>query len=203
MTKQQKPALSEQQRETFTQTALPFMQDLYAYALALSKDRDLARDLVQETYLKAMQHYSRYRDQNMRAWLFKILKNTFLNWAKRKSAHPTESFSEEIHYEEPAKKYPIPAQQWQEAHFRELFSDELFVSLMQLPPEYREVLLLREIEDFSYEEISELLNIPVGTVRSRLHRARQALFKLLMKYPKFARQFAEKTHSPNSFNSAQ
>ncbi len=180
------------QRDEVLQAALTFMQDLYAYALALSRDRDTARDLVQETYLKVTQSAERYRDQNMRAWLFKILKNTFLNWVKRKADHPTESFSEELHSSGQRSKNGIslPVQQWTESHYRELFSDEIFSALMKLPAEYREILLLREIEEFSYEELSELLGIPIGTVRSRLHRARQEMFKQLMQYPDFARRFS-------------
>ncbi len=185
------------QRDVVLQTALTFMQDLYAYALALSKDRDTARDLVQETYLKVTQAAERYRDQNMRAWLFKILKNTFLNWVKRKADHPTESFSEELHSGDQRVKNGIslPVQQWTESHYRELFSDEIFSALMKLPAEYREILLLREIEEFSYEELSELLGIPIGTVRSRLHRARQEMFKQLMQYPDFARRFQQQASS--------
>lgn len=181
--------LPKQKQEEFIQKIQPHIQDLYAYALALTKDRESARDLVQETYLRALRAYAEFRDQNFRAWIFKILKNIFLNWVKREKLIETEEFQEEHYQREESGSKESEPRAWDQDTLRRTFSDEVFSALMTLPSEYREVLLLREIEDFSYEEISEILSIPVGTVRSRLHRARKEMYNALKDSPAFAEAY--------------
>jgi RNA polymerase sigma-70 factor, ECF subfamily len=170
----------------FEAAAMPFVDSLYNAAYRMSRNAQDAEDLVQETYLKAYRYYDKFEEgTNLKAWLFKILKNTFINsYRKKQQIPPSADFAdieesfESIVREEPGKQLPDP-----EAELLEKVLDEdVQRALEELPQDYRMVVLLADLEDFSYKEIADILEIPVGTVMSRLYRGRRLLEDALLKY---------------------
>lgn len=157
---------------SFEELAMPLFERLYNFARWLTQDRQEAEDLVQETYAKALKGFSSFRPgTNFRAWIFKILRNAFLT--SRTGLKVTATVPLELEGEEeilpPVKETPesilLQRSDWQ--HVQQ--------ALERLPTAYREVLLLCEVEEMSYQEISATLAIPMGTVMSRLSRARKSL----------------------------
>jgi len=158
--------------ETFEQLAMPHFDRLYNFACWLTQDRHEAEDLVQETYAKALKGFSSFRPgTNFRAWIYKILRNTFLTsrtGLKATATDPLEVDGEEVSLptvKETPENILLQRSDWQLVQ----------QALEQLPVAFREVLLLCEVEEMSYQEISATLVIPMGTVMSRLSRARRAL----------------------------
>jgi RNA polymerase sigma-70 factor, ECF subfamily len=157
---------------TFEDLALPLFDQLYNFARWLTQDTSEAEDLVQETYAKALRGFSSFQaGTNFRAWMYRILRNSFLN--SRSGLKNTAAFDEETH--EPAKETSTPESLLIEQANREMVRQ----ALADLPVPFREILLLCEVEEMSYQEIAEALSIPQGTVMSRLSRARKALRELL------------------------
>jgi len=161
----------EQTKKAFEAEALPHSRDLYRVALRLTGDPAKAEDVVQEVYLLAWKAFDRYqRGTNCRAWLFKILFNTvqsqFRKWFNTKLVTGSGDYLEQTLVYTP----PLPVR---------LSDRDILDALEKLSPEYRAVLLLADVEDFSYREIAEALDIPMGTVMSRLSRARGLLRKEL------------------------
>jgi RNA polymerase sigma-70 factor (ECF subfamily) len=158
--------------ETFEQLAMPHFERLYNFACWLTHDRQEAEDLVQETYVKALKGFSSFQPgTNFRAWIYKILRNTFLT--SRTGLKVTATVALDLEDEEQV----LPTTKETPESILLQRSDWQFVqqALEQLPVAYREVLLLCEVEEMSYQEISATLAVPMGTVMSRLSRARQAL----------------------------
>jgi RNA polymerase sigma-70 factor (ECF subfamily) len=152
----------------FEELALPLFDQLYNFAHWLTQDAHEAEDLVQETYIKALRGFSGFQlGTNFRAWIFRILRNTFLT--SRTGLKSGTSVDEEV--ETLASPDPSPEAMLLDRAKRETVQQ----ALAELPLPYREVLLLCEVEEMRYEEIAQVLAIPVGTVMSRLHRARKAL----------------------------
>jgi len=160
------------------------MNALYRTALRMTRNEHDAEDLVQEAVLKAFRHYRQFeKGTNFKAWIFKIMTNTYINQYRKKVKEPpmTDFSNVEAVYDEISKD---------ESQFsldeiellREKLSDEVIQALDRLAPEYRLAFLLAAVEDFSYEEISKLLDCPVGTVMSRLFRARKSLREYLWNY---------------------
>jgi RNA polymerase sigma-70 factor, ECF subfamily len=157
---------------TFEELALPLFDQLYNFARWLTQDTAEADDLVQETYAKALRGFSSFQaGTNFRAWMYRILRNSFLN--SRAGLKNTVAFNEEEH--DPAKETSTPESLLIEQANREMVQQ----ALADLPVHFREILLLCEVEEMSYQEIAEALSIPQGTVMSRLSRARRALRELL------------------------
>ena len=157
---------------TFEALALPLFDQLYNFAHWLTQDAAEAEDLVQETYAKALRGFSSFQaGTNFRAWMYRILRNSFLN--SRTGLKIMVAFDEERH--EPASDSPTPESLLIEQADREMVRQ----ALSELAVPFREVLLLCEVEDMSYEEIAQTLAMPLGTVMSRLFRARKALRNLL------------------------
>lgn len=157
---------------TFEQLAMPLFERLYNFACWLTQDRHEAEDLVQETYAKALRGFPSFQQgTNFRAWMYKILRNTFLT--SRTGLKAAAAVSLDIEGEEEAlpKVKETPESILLQRSDRQLVQQ----ALEQLPVTYREVLLLCEVEEMSYQEISATLGIPMGTVMSRLSRARRAL----------------------------
>jgi RNA polymerase sigma-70 factor (ECF subfamily) len=155
---------------TFEELAMPYFERLYNFACWLTHDRHEAEDLVQETFAKALKGFSSYQPgTNFRAWIYRILRNTFLTSRTGLQATATVPLDVEEEALPAIKETPesilLQRSDWQ------LVQE----ALEQLPVLYREVLLLCEIEEMSYQEISSTLSIPLGTVMSRLSRARRAL----------------------------
>jgi RNA polymerase sigma-70 factor, ECF subfamily len=158
--------------ESFEQLAIPHFERLYNFACWLTHDRQEAEDLVQETYAKALKGFSSFQPgTNFRAWIYKILRNSFLT--SRTGLMVTSTVPLDLEGEEGV----LPAVNETPESILLRRSDGQLVQqvLEQLPVVYREVLLLCEVEEMSYQEISTTLGIPMGTVMSRLSRARKSL----------------------------
>jgi RNA polymerase sigma-70 factor, ECF subfamily len=163
---------------SFEELALPHFERLYNFACWLTQDRHEAEDLVQETYAKALKGFSSFQaGTNFRAWIYKILRNTFLTSRTGLKAAATVPLDLEGEEEiiPPAKETP------ESILLQRSDSQMVQRALEQLPVAYREVLLLCEVEEMSYQEISATLSIPMGTVMSRLSRARGALREAVRK----------------------
>jgi RNA polymerase sigma-70 factor (ECF subfamily) len=158
---------------TFEDLALPLFDQLYNFAHWLTQDATEAEDLVQESYTKALRGFSGFQaGTNFRAWIFRILRNTFLT---SRSGLKSVSFDEQ-EVEAIASSHPTP----ETILVRQADRDMVQQALTELAVPFREILLLCEVEEMSYEEIAQVLAIPIGTVMSRLYRARKALRSLLL-----------------------
>jgi RNA polymerase sigma-70 factor (ECF subfamily) len=162
------------------------MGSLRAFAVSLCGDKDRADDLVQETLFKAWNHLESFKEgTNLKAWLFKILKNTFINNYRKKKLEPRSvDFAEiEDSFERIVRRdnNDQPADPEAE-YFTGVLDDDVRKALESLPYDYRMVVILADLEDFSYKEIADILDCPVGTVMSRLYRGRKLLEKTLLKY---------------------
>jgi RNA polymerase sigma factor (sigma-70 family) len=170
------PSTQSDTASTFEQLALPLLDSAYNFAYWLAQNQDKAEDLVQETYLKALRGFPSFQPgTNFRAWMFQILKNTFLNScsdAKRANTVPLDS-------EEVLAHLPTVSNNAESMLLNRSQSELLRHAIEQLPVVFREVILLRDVEDASYREISQILSIPIGTVMSRLARARKFSRELL------------------------
>ena len=180
----------ESKLREFELDALKYIDSLFNVAMRMTRNKDDAEDLVQETYLK-MHRFSHTFDEgsNLKAWLFKILRNTFINLYRKKIREP-----QEIHYDNNEEFYlfnRITADRADDKFLgkgtigiEEYLEEEIKYALDNLPLAFREVVLYSDVEGLSYEEISGIVGCPIGTVKSRLYRARRALQKLLWNYAK-------------------
>jgi len=158
--------------ESFEQLAMPHFERLYNFACWLTHDRQEAEDLVQETYAKALKGFSSFQPgTNFRAWIYKILRNAFLT--SRTGLKATATVPLDPEGEEEA--LPVVSETPESILLQRSDGRLVQQALEQLPVAYREILLLCEVEEMSYQEISTTLVIPMGTVMSRLSRARKAL----------------------------
>jgi RNA polymerase sigma-70 factor (ECF subfamily) len=159
---------------TFEELAMPLFDQLYNFACWLTKDRIEAEDLVQETYAKALRGFSSFRSgTNFRAWIYRILRNTFLTSRTGFKATMVPLDAED------ADELPAGPETPETVFISNSEHQMLQEALETLPVHFREILLLSDTEEMSYQEISETLSIPIGTVMSRLSRARKALRKIL------------------------
>jgi len=171
--------------DTFETDALAFLDALYRTALRMTRSEADAEDLVQETYIKAF----RFREQftpgtNLKAWLFRILTNTFINSYRRRQSQPEFTELEDVDefslYKRMSDLRTSSTSGNPETQFLDgLVDTEVKDALTELPEKFRSVVLL-DVEGFSYKEIAEMLDIPIGTVMSRLHRGRKFLQKRLL-----------------------
>lgn len=165
---------------------MPFVDALYNTAYRMTRNAEDAEDLVQETYLKAYKYYDKFQEgTNFKAWLFKIMKNTFINNYRKKQAAPPqsdfadieESFESQVS-EEVTRKVKDPESELLE----DMLDDDVQRALDELPEDYRMVVILADLEGFAYKEIAEILEVPVGTVMSRLYRGRRRLEEAMLGY---------------------
>jgi len=160
------------QPESFEELAMPLFEQLYNFAHWLTKDHEEAEDLVQETYAKALKGFASFQlGTNFRAWMYRILRNTFLTSRTGLKATMTAPLDSGEDAPELAVEHDTPETILFESSDRELLQS----AMDELPVNFREILLLCEVEEMSYQEISATLGIPIGTVMSRLSRARRAL----------------------------
>ena len=158
------------ERERFEQTLLPHLDAAYNLARWLTRDDHDAEDLVQAAYLRALKFFGGFRGANSRAWLLTIVRNTRYSWIEQKRARGQETaFDEEIHGVESSAIGPASRV------LREEDEQSVRRAVEDLPAELREVVVLRELEGMSYKEIAAIAGIPMGTVMSRLARARERL----------------------------
>jgi RNA polymerase sigma-70 factor (ECF subfamily) len=163
--------------DVFEAEALTHLDHLYATALRLTRNAASAEDLVQETYLKALRFSDRFaRGTNLRGWLFTILHNTFRNTLRGAGRNPVETDSEAV---ESAADRSTGHDDPEALLLRSTLDADLASALDSLPDAYRQAVWLRDVEEFSYAEIAEMLDIPPGTVMSRISRGRRLLFERL------------------------
>jgi RNA polymerase sigma-70 factor (ECF subfamily) len=169
----------------FAEQAMEYMPSLYSGALRMTRNPADAEDLVQETYLKAYRAFSSFEEgTNLKAWLFRILTNTFINSYRAKQRRPGESDLDDVEdlymYRRLGGLEAALAGRSAEDELLERFTDtEVKEALEDLPEQFRVAVLLADVEGFSYKEIAEILDIPIGTVMSRLHRGRKGLERRL------------------------
>jgi RNA polymerase sigma-70 factor (ECF subfamily) len=178
---------AKEQRNLFEEIAFEHMNSLYSTALRLTQSQQDSEDLVQDTYLKAFQFFHRFEPgTNFKAWIFKILMNTFINKYHKKMRTPQSVQFEKVEYsiETDSKPEQIQSLLENKDRFRNSFADEVIVAIEQMPENYRVAVLLCDIESFSYKEIGRMLDIPIGTVMSRISRGRKFLQKALLEYAK-------------------
>jgi RNA polymerase sigma-70 factor, ECF subfamily len=168
----------------FEHETLPHMDALYNFALRLTNDPDEADDLLQETYLKAYRFFDKFeKGTNCKAWLFRIMKNSFINIYRRVSKEPDKvDYNEVEEFYDTIRADTSASSDMEEQLFSNLLDDDVSHALEALPEEFRTVVILCDIEEFTYEEIAEFVDCPIGTVRSRLHRGRKMLRAELIDY---------------------
>jgi len=175
---------ASEKQKAFEQEALPHTDLLYNYALRMTNNPADADDLVQETYLKAYRFWDSYEQgTNIRAWLFRILKNSYINRYRREVREP-----DTVEYDDVKSMYAVrgdsssEGNDAQESMFGNLLDDEITGAIASLPDEFRTVVILCDIEGLTYEEVAAFMECPLGTVRSRLHRGRKLLRGKLASY---------------------
>ncbi|MFZ1560831.1 MAG: sigma-70 family RNA polymerase sigma factor [Saprospiraceae bacterium] len=168
----------------FEEELFPHMDALKTFAYHLTYNEEDADDLVQETYLKAHKFIENYDSgTNAKAWLFKILKNAYINEYRKKSRRPPKvDIDEVISFKEGEEPKYAAFHDLRNEIFDNTMGDEVTIALNSLPLDFRTVILLCDIESFTYEEIAKILELPIGTVRSRLFRARNMLKERLKQY---------------------
>jgi RNA polymerase sigma-70 factor (ECF subfamily) len=178
--------LEIEKQKKFENETVPHQDALYNYALKIARNADDAQDLLQETYYKAFKNYHQFENgTNSKAWMFMILKNTFINNYRKIKREPVKLDYDEIEdiYEN-IKSDQAKDNNLDLDFYNDLLDDELSAALSKIPSKMKEVFLLCDLEGYTYEEIAEITDIPIGTVRSRLHRARKLLQDELFGYAK-------------------
>lgn len=172
----------------FAEQTMDLMPSLYAAALRMTRNRADAEDLVQETYLRAYRGFGGFEEgTNLKAWLYRILTNTYINTYRAKKRRPDETELEDVEdlylYRRIGALEAAMAGRSAEEELLDNISDaEVKAAIEELPENFRLAVLLADVEGFSYKEIAEILDIPIGTVMSRLHRGRKALQKRLYQF---------------------
>ena len=186
---------------TFAEQAMPLMSSLYSGALRMTRNPSDAEDLLQETYLRAYRGFGGYQDgTNLKAWLYRILTNTYINQYRAKKRRFDETALDEAEdlylYRRLGGLEAAAASRSAEDELMDWFTDiEVKEALEALPEQFRIAVLLADVEGFAYKEIAEILDIPIGTVMSRLHRGRKALQKQLYDFAS-SRGLTERVASP-------
>ncbi|MBN1688556.1 MAG: sigma-70 family RNA polymerase sigma factor [Candidatus Omnitrophica bacterium] len=186
--------MKNQKADQFQALVAEHLDALYGFALSLTRNKAKAEDLVQESVLKAFRFFHQFeRGTHIKAWLFKILKNTFLTDWRRDKRHPESlsmddeesNFSFYVEAFRQSKASPqdyLPPESLHEQDMEQFFGDEIMKAMESLPMEFREVIFMCDVQGFAYADIAKILNIPIGTVRSRLARGRGMLQKHLWQY---------------------
>jgi len=175
-------------QEQFTADAMQYAPQLFSTALRMTRNRSDAEDLVQETYIKGWRSFHTFQEgTNLRAWLFRIMTNTYINKYNAQKRKGTEVELDDIEelflYKRLGSIDQSQLSSSAEDQMLELFTDdEVKTALESLPEDFRIPVLLSDVDGFSYKEIAEMLEIPIGTVMSRLHRGRKAMQKMLYEY---------------------
>lgn len=173
---------------TFAEQAMPLMGSLYSGALRMTRNAADAEDLVQEVYLRAYRGFGGFQEgTNLKAWLFRILTNTYINSYRARQRRPEQTDLDEVEdlylYKRLGAMESSALSRSAEDELMDTFTDATVkAALEDLPENFRVAVMLSDVEGFSYKEIAEILDIPIGTVMSRLHRGRKALQQRLMEY---------------------
>lgn len=180
--------LAVEVRQELEAEALTYIDSLYRTALRMTRNPADAEDLVQEAYLRAFRSLHQFRPgTNLRAWIFRILTNAYINEYRKRTRRPTRASLDELEdfylYDHLVDSGVQPASERPEdVVIEQISTDDVINSLDELSEDFRNVVLLADVEGFSYREIAEILDIPIGTVMSRLYRARRRLQKLLYEF---------------------
>jgi RNA polymerase sigma-70 factor (ECF subfamily) len=172
----------------FADEAMQYMSSLYSAALRMTRNPADAEDLVQETYLKAYRAFGSFKEgTNLKAWLYRILTNTFINSYRARRRRPEQSDLDDVEdlylFRRLGGLEAVSAGRSAEEEVLEHFTEaDVKEAVESLPEQFRMAVLLADVEGFSYKEIAEILDIPIGTVMSRLHRGRKALQKALHQF---------------------
>ncbi|MEX0593151.1 MAG: sigma-70 family RNA polymerase sigma factor [Balneolaceae bacterium] len=171
-------------QDAFNEEMIPHLDALYNFALRLTTDPVDAEDLVQDTIVKAYRFFSSYeKGTNAKAWLFRILKNSYINHYRKQSKQPQQvDYDEVSSFYESIRAARTDTSDLEDKMYRDLLDDDINGALEDLPEDFRTVVLLCDMEGFTYEEIANMLDVPIGTIRSRLHRGRNLLKAQLMDY---------------------
>ncbi|MCG8387524.1 MAG: sigma-70 family RNA polymerase sigma factor [Cytophagales bacterium] len=187
MSDKSRKGYTKKEKDTiFESEFLPHIDSMYNFAYRLTFDEDDSKDLVQDTYLKAYRFIESFEQgTNAKAWLFRILKNSFINDFRKKSKEPSKVDYQEVEtfYNSDEIDKTITTDLRVET-VQEMIGDEISNALNSLDVDFRTVIILCDLEGFKYDEMAKILDIPIGTVRSRLHRARNLLKERLSSYAK-------------------
>ncbi len=175
---------AKQKNEMFNAEFFPHLNAMYNFAYRLTFNQDDANDLVQDTYLKSYRFINSFkRGTNAKAWLFRILKNSFINDFRKKAKQPAKvDYNEVESYYNSEKVGANLTTDLRIETVRHMMGDEITNALNTLAVDFRTIIILCDLEGFTYDEMAKILDIPIGTVRSRLHRARNLLKEKLQKY---------------------
>jgi RNA polymerase sigma-70 factor (ECF subfamily) len=169
----------EEKKKEFEEISIKYMNSLYNSAIRLTRDGSEAQDLVQDTYLRAYRFFDKFeKGTNFKAWLFKILKNIYINKYRKQQKIP--QMVEVSNVESTANMASDVTPE--DEVFGDLLDDDISKAMDSLPEEFRITIVLSDLEGFTYKEISDILNCPIGTVMSRLHRGRGLLKESLREY---------------------
>ena len=178
--------ITNEQKKRFEEIAFEYMDSLYSTALRMTRNTAEAEDLVQDTYLRAFRFFGKFEEgTNFKAWIFKILTNTFINKYRKKIRTPQQVQLDKVEFGLESEDEQKAIKEWDgfdETNYEELFDDDIKAALAQLSDEFRMVILLADVEGFAYKEIADIIDRPIGTVMSRLFRGRRMLQKVLEKY---------------------
>lgn len=183
----EKPDYSDREKvQIFDGEFMPHIDSMYNFAYKLTFDADDSKDLVQDTYMKAFRFINSFqKGTNSKAWLFRILKNSFINDFRKKSKQPVKVDYQEVeNYYNSDNVDESKTVDLRVETLKDMMGDEVTIALNSLPIDFRTVIILCDLEGFTYEEMAKILDIPIGTVRSRLHRARNLLKQKLSSYAK-------------------
>jgi RNA polymerase sigma-70 factor, ECF subfamily len=177
-------SLSGEDKDRFQQEALPLLDSLYGAALRMTRNPADAEDLVQETMLRAYRAFDRFEPgTNLKAWLFRILTNAYINTYRKRQREPQKVSSDEVEefdlYRELKDHDPQFAETPETLVLDNLVDSDILEAIEQLPDQFRLAVVLSDIEGFTYAEMADIMDVPMGTVMSRLHRGRKALQKRL------------------------